>query len=225
MAAFADDVGNNGAPERDLLFVLASSLAQRHKHIPGIWLWLAAEWSCLWAAPDALRHNRRDAHWSAAFGRLDFPEHPPGGDNEQPSWDVVHPSSCLASPGQEFTDLRACSDDLPPLCPSLPQGGLDTQVRLSFPCVDLHNVDCVWGAFTVEQLVELAHLVLQPLWSSTDEFSSVLFVCRVRVHCLVRPFLYEFAVLDPCRSCELHHRKAVGHVFPISSPAAASFPP
>ena len=64
-------------------------------------------------------------------------------------------------------------------------------------------------AFTVEQLVELAHLVLQPLWSSTDEFSSVLFVCRVRVHCLVRPFLYKFAVLDPCRSCELHHRKPV----------------
>ena len=105
--------------------------------------------------------------------------------------------------------LRVCSDDLPPLCPSLPQGGLGAQVRMSFPRVDLHDVDCVWGAFTVEQLVELDHLVLQPLWSSTDEFSSVLSVCRVRVHCLVRPFLYKFAVLDPCRSCELHHRKPV----------------
>ena len=78
-----------------------------------------------------------------------------------------------------------------------------------FPRVDLHNVDCVWGAFTVEQLVELAHLVMQLLWSSTDEFGFVLVVCPARVHCLVRPFLYTFAVLDPCRSCELHHRKPV----------------
>ena len=63
VAAFADDVGNSSALERDLLFVLASTLAQWHKHIPGIWLWAwPAEWVLF------VGSSQNDAHWSAALG-------------------------------------------------------------------------------------------------------------------------------------------------------------
>ena len=51
---------NSSALESDLLFVLASSVAWWHKHIPAIWLCLGPQnCSCLWAAPSALRHSRR----------------------------------------------------------------------------------------------------------------------------------------------------------------------
>ena len=32
--------------------------------------------------------QQKDTHWSVALDAFDFPEHPPGGDNEQPSWVV-----------------------------------------------------------------------------------------------------------------------------------------